>query len=188
MYLSVPGSEIWPNPHSKWIGLASIVASHLCHKIAPCWCSLGPIYLAGTIDLEHSLWIMIETLLFLGLRINMLNTPVWLPVVSGDQYLLWDAWLMLNTSSGTSVWCSIPPLGRLSGVQYIICRSCSVIDWHEPDKQLSDQLFYLCSAGVLHCFHIHSMTLTYWRCGPVYVVTSWGVTAWRAVLWGGWPS
>ena len=108
---------------------------------------------------------MIETLLFLGLRINMLNKPTWSPVVSGDQYLLWDACLVINTSSETPVWWSIPPLGRLPGVQYIIWCSCSVIDWHEPDKQLSA---INCFILVLLVFYI-VFRYTQWECYTVEV-------------------
>ena len=132
----------------------------------------GHIDLARTTDLEHSLWIKIEALLVLG--INMFNTPMWSPVVSGVQYLLWDACLVFNT---------------FSGVLY-----CDWLTW-TIHIYLSDQLLYVCSVGDLNCFYIHSMTVLHsggavpctcmcWQCyiveGPYHVhICVDSVTRWR---------
>ena len=135
----------------------------------------------------------------------MVACSVWCSIpplgrLSGDQYLLWDACLVINTSSGTPVWWSIPPLGRLSGVQYIICGSCSVIDWNEPDKQLST---INCFILVLRVSYIVFRS-TQWECctvevwprvcsntvevSPVYTITLWRGDTVKGCPVAGWPN
>ena len=145
--------------------------------------------MAGTIDLEPSFIMNYDrdpSILFLGLRINMLNKqPTWSPVVSGDQYLLWDACLVINTSSGTPVWWSIPPLGRLAGDQYLLWDACLVFNtlsvapvvWLIDMNQTNSSQRSIVLSLFCGCFTLFSDPLNesvaQWRCGLVFVVTQW---------------